>query len=231
MGIEILAYGVNVDKMKKYLDKNGITQNKLDRYRSKKIPEVFAKQGINLNFDPATIDFTQKNAHVLKILFDIVKNDPNAVEFLNKENPHLLDSTNSFLRSGLNNPNSKIFISPNSIYPQYDKIIKLIHDLDGIAVLAHPYEYKNQMQRILNGVKNHIDGIECYHPSSLKPEQNQFLLDFCKKNNLLISGGSDAHNLDPTSARGLFNGLKVPAKYFDRIKEIINEKQNSKQNI
>ena len=230
VGIEILAYGVNVDKMKNYLDKNGITQNQLDRYRSVKIPEVFAKQGINLNFDPATIDFTQKNAHVLKTLFDIVKDDPNAVEFLNKENPHLLDSTNSFLRSGLNNPNSKIFISPNSIYPQYDKITKLIHDLNGIAVLAHPYEYKDQMQRILNGVKNYVDGIECYHPSSLKPEQNQFLLDFCKKNNLLVSGGSDSHNLDPTSARGMFNGLKVPAQYFDIIKEVINEKQNLKQN-
>lgn len=230
VAIEILAYGVNVDKMKKYLDKNGVPENKLDRYRSKKIPEVFAKYGINLNYDPATIDFTQKNAHVLRTLFDIVKEDPQAVEFLNKENPHLLDSTNLFLRSGLNNPNSKIFIEPNSIYPQYDKITNLIHSLDGLAVLAHPYEYKDQMQRVLNGVKNYVDGIECFHPSSLESEKNQFLLDFCKKNNLLVSGGSDSHNLDPTSARGMFNGLKVPAKYFDIIKEAINEKQNSKQN-
>jgi len=231
VGIEILAYGVNVDKMKKYLDKNGVNQNKLDRYRSKKIPEVFARHGINLNYNPSTVDFTQNNAHVLRTLFDIVKNDPKAVEFLNEENPHLLNSTNSFLRSGLNNPNSKIFIEPNSIYPQYDKITNLIHDLDGIAILAHPYEYKDQMQRILNGVKNHVDGIECYHPSSLTPERNQFLLDFCNKNNLLVSGGSDSHNLDPTSAKGMFNGLKVPAKYFDIIKEAINEKQNSKENI
>ena len=173
------------------------------RARRLLLPEVFAKHGIKLNYDPATIDFTQKDPRVLKTLYAIIKNDPKAVEFLNEENPHLLDSVDSFLRAGLNNPKSKIFIEPNSFYPQYDKITKLIHDMGGIAVLAHPYQYKKEMSRVLNGVKDYVDGVECYHPSSLEPEQNQLLLDFCKKNNLMITGGSDSHNIDPNSAKGM----------------------------
>lgn len=231
VGIEILAYGVDVDKMKEYLDKNGITQNTLERYRSVKIPEVFAKHGITLDYDPATIDFTQKDPRVLKTLYAIIKNDPKAVAFLNEENPHLLDSVDSFLRAGLNNPKSKIFIEPNSFYPQYDKITKLIHDMGGIAILAHPYQYKNEMQRVLDGVKDYVDGIECYHPTALEQEKNQFLLDYCKKNNLIVSGGSDSHNIDPNSMKGMFNGLRVPSKYFDSIKQTINEKQDTRENI
>ena len=37
-----------------------------------------------------------------------------------------------------------------------------------------------------------IDGLECYY-TSFNNKQTQFLLNYCQKNNLLISGGSDYH--------------------------------------
>ena len=37
-----------------------------------------------------------------------------------------------------------------------------------------------------------IDGIECYYPTHNEEDINKYI-DFCKNNNLLISGGSDYH--------------------------------------
>ncbi len=37
-----------------------------------------------------------------------------------------------------------------------------------------------------------IDGIECFTPYNDK-KQSEFYIDFCNKNNLMISGGSDCH--------------------------------------
>ena len=229
VGIEILGYGIDPVKAKEYLDKNGITQNTLERYRSDMIPKVFANLGIKLDYDPSKIDFSLKDPRVLHTIYPIILKNPEAVKLMEEENPELLKGTSQFLRAGLNNPNSKFFIEPNSFYPQYNKIVKVIHDLGGVAILAHPYQYKAEMHRVLEGVKDSVDGIECIHPSSREPEKTQTLLDFCEKNNLLVTGGSDSHNLDPNSDKGMFNGLRVPAKYYDLIKDAIKARQNINQ--
>jgi len=69
-----------------------------------------------------------------------------------------------------------------------------IHDDGGIAVLAHPYNYKNikDIPKLLNDVDQYIDGIECFHPSAT-PENSLYLLDFAKSHNKKITGGSDYH--------------------------------------
>ena len=77
--------------------------------------------------------------------------------------------------------------------------IRLIHDLSGLAVLAHPTLYTDQVNRVLDDMlAASIDGVEVYHPSSNK-EQSDRLLAFCTKHNLLATGGSDFHG---TSTRG-----------------------------
>ena len=69
--------------------------------------------------------------------------------------------------------------------------IKLIHEAGGLAFLAHPGIYKqdvNLKQLIVSG----LDGIEVYHSKHSEEEQN----DWCriaKDYNLFISGGSDFH--------------------------------------
>ena len=222
--IEILGYGIDIKKAKKYLDKYGITQNTLEKYRSDNVPKVFEKYGITLDYDPNAVDFTQKNPEVLIKLLDSVKRNPDAVAFLMEENPNLLDSISLFLREGLNNPNSKIFIEPHKVYPTYAKIAKLIKDIGGLSFLAHPYQYKHNMDRVLEGVKGHVDGIECYHFTSKEKEKSDYLKKFCKANGLMISGGSDFHINIAGSERSLLNQLDIPEKYFDAIKEKLLEK-------
>ncbi|MBP3619858.1 MAG: hypothetical protein J6J24_04280 [Clostridia bacterium] len=215
--IEILGYGIDVIGAKEYLNIYGINENKIEKYRSDHTPKVFAKYGIILDYDPKSIDFTQKCPMVLEQLYESVLRNQEAVNFLEKENPRLLQSVSTFLREGLNNPASKIFIAPHTLYPSYDKITTLIKKLGGISFLAHPYQYGDNMERVLEGTKNSVNGIECYHYTTTEKAQTEYLKSFCEKNGLMISGGSDFHIKDPMG-KDLLNKLNVPAQYFDKIK-------------
>ena len=215
--IEILGYGIDVKGAKEYLDVYGINENKVERYRSENIPKVFVKYGIVLDYNPECIDFSRKCPMVLEKIHEIILKDQKAVNFLNEENPNLVKSVSCFLREGINNPSSKIFIEPHKLYPTYDKITSLIKKLGGISFLAHPYQYGGNMDRVLEGVKGYVDGVECYHYTTTE-EKTCYLKSFCEKNNLMISGGSDFHVQDP-EGNDLLNKLNVPGKYFDEIKK------------
>lgn len=219
--IEILGYGIDLQKTKRYLEKFGVTHNKMEKYRGDRIPKLFAKQGIILDYDPDSIDFSQKNPHVLESLFASILKNPKAVSFLNEENPNLTKSSGMFLREGLNNPDSKIFIQSSTLYPTYEKITKKIKELGGISFLAHPYQYRNNMVRVLQGVKDHVDGIECYHFTSKEEEQRNFLKKFCERNSLMVCGGSDFHKKKQGCEKSLLNQLGVPEEVFDTIKETV----------
>lgn len=223
--IEIVGLGIDVTKAKQYLDKHGVTENRIERYRSDMTPKVFAKHGIKLAYDPDEIDFTKKCPMVLEKLHEVILQDPVATSFLFKENPNLLKSVSAFLREGLNNPKSKIFISPNSIYPDYTKIVKLIKDIGGLAFLAHPYQYGENMNRVLEGVKGDVDGIECYHYSTQEKGRTEYLQNFCKQNAIMVSGGSDFHIKGGAGDKDLLNKLGIPEQYFDIIKAKLLEKQ------
>lgn len=225
--IEILGYGIDVVAAKKYLDKYGVTENILERYRSDETPKVFAKYGVKLKYDPNSIDFTKKCPMVLEKLHEVILQDPVASQFLYTENPNLLNSVSAFLREGLNNPASKIFIAPHKVYPSYQKICDLIQKLGGMPFLAHPYQYGKNMNKVLDGVKDCVCGVECYHPSSNYPEKIEYLESFCRKHNLMISGGSDFHIQDP-NGDDLLNKMDVPAQYFNEIKTVHSVKNRSR---
>ncbi|MBS1474024.1 MAG: PHP domain-containing protein [Massilimaliae sp.] len=77
-------------------------------------------------------------------------------------------------------------------YPDVDDVIDLIHQSQGIAVLAHPYEYDSidLLHRLIAGKK--LDGIEVFH--SRCPEEGEAALrQLAQENNLIMTGGSDFH--------------------------------------
>lgn len=89
-----------------------------------------------------------------------------------------------------------------------------------MAFLEHPFEYRfdytidfiNQLRK-----EKELDGIECFHPSA-NEQKMMMLVDYTKKNNLYISGGSDYHGKKkPYIEVGVRRGnLNIP-------KEIIEE--------
>ena len=101
------------------------------------------------------------------------------------------------------------------------EVIDIIHKAGGKAFLAHPFEYKfNDTIGFIDNLRKEVelDGIECFHPSSENDNKIDILVNYTRKNNLFISGGSDYHgNPKPDIEIGIGRGkLNIP-------KEIIEE--------
>lgn len=88
-------------------------------------------------------------------------------------------------------------------YIEYDfasveKVCSTIKKANGCAVLAHPSNYFNDLSKEelineLTDLKSRgIDGIECYYPSNGE-ELTYICVEFCKKNDMIITAGSDGH--------------------------------------
>lgn len=94
-----------------------------------------------------------------------------------------------------------------------NEIIDAIHLDKGIAVIAHPYEYDKleSIDNFLIDIINDIDGIECYHPSATE-KQSLHLIQIAKKNNKIITGGSDYHGINKPEIK--INIMNVEDKYI-----------------
>lgn len=93
--------------------------------------------------------------------------------------------------------------------------IKLIKDVGGIPVLAHPYTL-NRDDSIPKFIDYGLMGLEVYYPEHTQGMVN-FYLDLAKKYNLLVTGGSDCHgNAKPAVKIGL---IKIPYELVDKLKE------------
>lgn len=77
------------------------------------------------------------------------------------------------------------------------KVVSLIHDAGGVAVLAHPGHW-TPSRRIRNLVEAGLDGIETIHPSH-DPTLRRYYEQWARGSNLLETGGSDYHG---TSGEG-----------------------------
>ena len=73
--------------------------------------------------------------------------------------------------------------------------IDLIHQAQGVAVVAHPGLYAGDPDRLLDDLLAHnLDGVEVYYPLHTS-EQTVKYAAFAEKHHLLATGGSDFHGL------------------------------------
>lgn len=110
--------------------------------------------------------------------------------------------------------------------PSISETIKLIHDLDGIAVLAHPFQGENhfnftdeQNKAILDYCLScGIDGVESFHSDNFKKGKVDYLLDYAKAHSLVYTMGSDRH-FKEDKVQGLYFSFDY-SKYEDDIETI-----------
>jgi predicted metal-dependent phosphoesterase TrpH len=84
------------------------------------------------------------------------------------------------------------------------KASELVRDAGGVLVLAHPNDPNgtslvslttdlNEQTRIIEKyMLGYIDGIECWH-SRHDAATTAHYIEFCRRHNLLMTGGSDCH--------------------------------------
>ncbi|UCH31512.1 MAG: PHP domain-containing protein [Candidatus Bathyarchaeota archaeon] len=90
-------------------------------------------------------------------------------------------------------------------YPFYaEQASKLVRNAGGIVILAHPNDPHGtslikltkslikQTEIIKESLLDHIDGVECWHSRS-DPYTTSHYLEFAKRHNLIMTGGSDCH--------------------------------------
>ena len=130
------------------------------------------------------------------------------------------------MRFGINNPNSVFYQNSAQVFPEAKQVVDIVHKHGGVCFLAHPYQYGENMTMVLESLKNIIDGVECYHFTSQETTKQQFLFNFCNKNNLMQSGGSDYHFVvDPKGNKDKLNGFCVPQNLFDEILKKVKGKK------
>ncbi len=98
--------------------------------------------------------------------------------------------------------------------------INIIKKANGISVLAHP-QIMNNDSLILEMIKDGLDGIEVYHSDHTSDGIKKYL-QIAKKNNLLVTGGSDCHGIG--KGRILMGTVQIPYDLVEKIKIRLHER-------
>ena len=185
---EILAYNFNVDPVQEWAkDKFGTVTTRQTKIRNK-LFELCKQNGIKYDED-FPWNSKQEFAHI-----NVFNNISQYPENKSKLNVNLIDGSD-FYRNSTTNKDFTLYMDMSNMWASVEEVQKIIKANCGTTILAHPYGYKANVdvEKLLQFVLEfNLDGIEVYHPKHSN-EQIEYLIDFCNKHNLLISGGSDFH--------------------------------------
>ena len=78
-------------------------------------------------------------------------------------------------------------------YPDVSEMIACIRDAGGVAILAHPAIYCNDLL-VPDLIEMGLAGIEVWHPRHTTEDTARYTA-MCKENQLLMTGGSDFHGM------------------------------------
>ena len=206
--IDILGYGINCSKIRKYLKEcyKNITREKIQEEILKEFYNIGLKNKLTLR--PINeLKWNNSKDWASIIFYNEIKSH---FENKSKVPADLWQNFNNFKYNYYHIKGNTFYINRAKYYPKLEKIIDIIHNSGGKSFIAHIYQYKEIEDKILELTdiisKYNIDGIECYH-SIFSAEENKKLLEFSKNNNLLISGGSDYHgNNKPDISLGIGKG-------------------------
>lgn len=142
-----------------------------------------------------------------------------------KENKKLFEKYNienlgDFYSLSTKQKDFPMYVDMNIVFPTVKKVANFIHSVGGFVVLAQPCKSKNKdnLQFLLKtALKNGVDGIEVYHHTHSK-QDIKYLLDFCKKNNLIVTGGSNFNGKPENSTLGIVNIDKSEKEILNGVK-------------
>ena len=215
--IEILAYNINPDIINEWCEKY-YSEDKLREQQlicRQRLLDICDKHG--LIYDKSKIRETKTASEYVErsIYEELIKNKQNC-EILGE----FAKSFGLFFRKGLANPESSYFMNHVEFRPSYKEVIDIIHKAGGKAFFAHPFEYRfEDTIKFIDDLRAEaeLDGIECFHPSATDDNKKDILVDYARKNNLYISGGSDYHgNPKPDIEIGVGRGnLNIPKHFIE----------------
>ena len=101
--------------------------------------------------------------------------------------------------------------------------IELIHQADGLAVMAHPG--LNRADEIIPGlVRAGLDGVECFHTKHT-PTASEHYVRLANELGVLITGGSDCHGLN--KGKPLIGTIRLPYEYVEQLKAALARRKSN----
>ena len=222
--IEILGYGIDVNKIQKWL--NDFYKEKpvsvIQRKYFNKLYDICKEKGILLRAKNEIEWDPKKDWAAVTIHNEIKRN----IENKNKVPEDLWESISIFSRKYTSYEESEFYLDKSMDYPSVKETIEQIKEAGGMSFLAHLYIYKFKNEEdVLNELVNKykIDGIECFY-SRFTQEQMDHLSRYCTENNLGMSGGTDYHGThSPDLKLGVGMGnLNIESKIVKKwVKDIV----------
>ncbi len=214
--VEVLGYGYDLDKLEALLPQVVLPFREKQLREAELIGDAFDRAGVA--YDRSAIGFDPDRESSRKSYLRELVKTPENLRFLT--DPRSAEKSSRFTRQEIYNPASPLYVDESSLYPTLAQGAGAIHDCGGIALLAHLYIYahaprfRSRLRAIVE--ENKLDGVECAH-SEFAPGQIADLEGFCRKEGLLMSGGSDYHGArKPDISLGRGKGaLSVPERYLD----------------
>ena len=192
--IEILGYNYNKEILEKWL--NEFYKNRQRKDTQKKYFDILYDACIKIGLEMSpkeTIKWNPENDWASVTVYQNIKMHEENKERLPED---FWNEFTTFTKKYCADMNGPFYIDKKDDYPSLEEAIKAVKDAKGTAIVAHAFIYKWAKDKevfIKDLHKNYdIDGFECYH-SSFSEEQIEYIVNYCKDNNLLMSGGSDCH--------------------------------------
>ena len=206
----MLAYDFDVKKVEEFLNLNYQKPN-LDK-EFEYMMSSCRKNGVNIG----NINYSDKSKYPVSIIWqEIKKYNENRKLFSNEE----WENEDFFFNSCVTNKNFPVALDMSIHYPTADFVSKKIREFGGKTFVAHIFKYKlNRPFDFIDKLKdnNVIDGVEVYH-SYFSDIQMKELYNYCLKNNLLMSGGTDCHGMKrPDRKIGIgYGNMNISKKIID----------------
>lgn len=185
---ELLAYNFDVHPVQDWLYKKFGTVSSRQKTIRDKLMKLCEEKGFKIDenypWEPKS-----EFAHI-NVYNNLIQFSENKKRF----GINIVDGSD-FYRNSTSNKNFALYMDMSFLWGSVDEINQIIHKNKGVTSLAHTFGYSKDLDtdKLLKlCVEKGVDGIEVYHPKHSQ-EQKEFLLKFCKKHNLLITGGSDFH--------------------------------------
>ena len=135
--IEVLGYGFDYKKIDEYLNSfytdEFVISSKITLFN--RLVNILKEY--NLKYDNEIIENAIKNKSYLITIYNELIKYPVNKDILNED---IFNSYSDFIRKGIYNKNSKLFLNHAEFKPKIEEIINIIHYSGGICFLAHPFQ-------------------------------------------------------------------------------------------
>lgn len=211
MKFHVLGYGIDY-KSEELIDYSTNMLNQLND-KSKKQIKLMHNNGIEIKEEEFLKEGQGGPLYRAKFLKVLSRHG-----YLKEED--IMNSLDKYFGKG-----SPYYVEDGFHFKSFKEVVDLIRRNNGKVVLAHPAEIKNRNEdlywEILNS-KGLLDGLEVYHISNDTGVRKE-LIDIAKREELIITGGSDYHG-DYNKDKTPIGGIDLPMEVFNNLSPYLLQK-------